>query len=315
MKLRPDHNQRLFVPGFFAQMLAVHVIALAVAPVLFTWQAFLFSFGAALVFGYAMGIFHHMLLTHRSFGTVSWIEGLGALLGTLTWRGPMAGPVRYVAMHRVHHAFSDQELDPHSPIHGRFHALLGWFWRMPKGFTKPEFYEPIAGAVAKDRFLRFLDRHVNLVQALWGVVCFVLGAAAPMLQGHGFDWTNGLRFAVYGAFVKTLILVYLANAVDLVNHSVGYRNYETRDLSTNSFLMGAVHLGGAISWHNNHHAHPAYFTVKAKWWEIDAHYLFIKSLSRLGLTWDIKVLDETKGETKGEAAAYLAADEEVALEA
>jgi stearoyl-CoA desaturase (delta-9 desaturase) len=61
--------------------------------------------------------------------------------------------------------------------------------------------------------------------------------------------------------------------------------------------MGIVHLGGAISWHNNHHAHPAYFYVKRKWWEFDAHYMTLRILESLGAVSNIKVkidLDDCK---------------------
>ena len=64
--------------------------------------------------------------------------------------------------------------------------------------------------------------------------------------------------------------------------------------STNSFLMAGIHLGGAISWHNNHHAHQEYFTVKKNWWEFDIHHIFLRLLQRFGLVWDIKILDEAK---------------------
>ena len=83
------------------------------------------------------------------------------------------------------------------------------------------------------------------------------------------------------------------NAVDVINHTIGYRAYETKDHSTNSFIMAAVHLGGAISWHNNHHGHQHYFSVKKNWWEFDVHHQFLKFLSLFGLTWDVLVLDET----------------------
>ncbi len=112
MKLIEGHNRTTFLTRNWIQVVVVHAFALLAAPLLFTWRAFGFAFGMTLLFGYSMGIFHHMLLTHRSFKTTRWVENLGTLLGTLTWRGPFAGPVQYVAMHRVHHAYSDTDLDP-----------------------------------------------------------------------------------------------------------------------------------------------------------------------------------------------------------
>ncbi len=304
MKLIEGHDRIVFHKGNFAQVLLVHAVALGVAPWMFTWDAFLFGVAMLFIFGYPMGIFHHMLLTHRSFTCKPWVENLGALLGTLTWRGPFAGPVRYVAMHRVHHAYSDTEHDPHTPTKGIFYALITWFWRIPFGFAAHEQYDTYAPDMLKNRWHVFLDRNVHLLQALWGVVCFILGATLPLMLGAGaLDPINGLRYVVYGVFVKTILAWYLINAVDVVNHTIGYRNYDTEDQSTNSWIMAIIHGGGAISWHNNHHAHMGYFTVKKRWWEYDLHHLLLRGMRVFGWVDKIKVLDETKKPARRHSAA------------
>lgn len=294
MKLVEGHNRVVFHRKNFLQVVAVHLVALGVAPWMFTWDAFLFGFATIMVFGYSMGIFHHMLLTHRSFEVHPWIERLGVLMGTLTWRGPMAGPVQYVAMHRVHHAYSDTESDPHTPTKGLLYALLAWYWRMPYGFSHHTLYDRHARDVLKIRWHVFLDRNVHLLQLGWGVICFAIGALAPMLAGGAVDPLNGVRYVVYGVFVKTILGWYLINAVDVINHTIGYRNYETEEHSTNSWLMAILHGGGAISWHNNHHAHMGYFTVRKRRWEFDAHHGILRVLRVFGLVGKIKVLDETR---------------------
>jgi stearoyl-CoA desaturase (delta-9 desaturase) len=296
MKLVANHNQTTFVRANLIQVVAIHIVALGVAPFFFSWKALAFAFGSAMVFGYAMGIFHHMLLTHRSFKCKRWIENTGSLLGTLTWRGPFAGPVRYVAMHKIHHAFSDTELDPHTPTKGFWFALLTWFWNMPLGFTRHEYYDTYAPDLAQDPFHAFCDRHVHLLQLIWGALCFLGGGLWPVvLHGASFSVENATRFMVYGVFVRAFLSLYLINAVDLINHTIGYRSYETKDFSTNSFMMAFIHLGGAISWHNNHHAHQHYFHVQKNWWEFDIHHQFLRGLEKLGLVSEILVLDETRG--------------------
>lgn len=294
MKLVENHGQIIFHRKNFLQVLAIHLVALGVAPFLFDWNAFLFAVGTMFLFGYSMGIFHHMLFTHRSFKCAKWIENLGGLFGTLTWRGPFAGPVQYVAMHKIHHAHSDTPLDPHSPTNGIWHALLTWFWNIHHGFSRHELYDTYAPEMMNLKWLVFLDRNVHLLQLAWGTLCFLGGALVPAIATGTPDWENGVRFAVYGVFVRAFMSLYLINAVDVINHTVGYRSYETKDHSTNSFLMFAVHLGGAISWHNNHHAHMHYFTVRRHWWEVDVHYLFLKGLEKVGLASDILIWDEVK---------------------
>ncbi len=287
MTLVENHNRQTFVLSNLIQVLVIHLVAIAIAPFYFTWGALLFAVVTLFLFGYSMGIFHHMYLTHRSFKCARWVEQLGSLFGTLTWRGPFAPPIQYVAMHKIHHAYSDTELDPHTPTKGVFFALMSWFWQMPYGFTRSELYSKYVPEMANDSWYVFLDRNTNLLQLAWGVLCFLGGWAFG-------DIENGVRFLLYGVFVRALFTLYLINAVDLINHTIGYRSYETKDNSTNSFIMAAVHLGGAISWHNNHHAHQHYFTVKARWWEFDVHHRFLQVLSKFGWVSDIVILDEVR---------------------
>ena len=293
MQFVADHNRTVFVKSNLVQVIVIHAVTLAVAPFYFTPLAMGFALFTMFLFGYSMGIFHHMLLTHRSFKCKKWIENTGAFLGTLTWRGPFAGPTQYVAMHRVHHAFADTELDPHTPTKGIFFALMSWFWNMPLGFTKAEYYNQYATDMASDPFHTFLDRNVHWIQLGWAVCCFAGGMFIPVMFGGAADTVNGLRYVIYGVFVRAFFSLYLINAVDVINHTVGYRGYETKDNSTNSILMSVIHLGGAISWHNNHHAHQHYFNVKKKWWEFDAHHVFLQGLEKLGLVWEIQILDES----------------------
>lgn len=297
MDLLKDHNKKIFKLEYLLLVVAVHVSAVWVLVANFNLLIFCISTAVAFVMAYSMGIFHHMQFTHDSFQSKPWVSWLGGLLGTLTWRGPMAPPVKYAAMHMVHHAYADTENDPHSPTQGLVHAFMAWFWRMPYGLDKPEQYLIYAPQhIKSDKVLMWMDCNCHKLQGLWALGVFLLGAAL----GYGDSWwLGGLVYVAYFVGWKTVVVLWLANAVDVINHTKGYRNFETKDDSTNSFLMAAVHLGGAISWHNNHHARPEFFSVRQRWWELDAHYWVLKFLSLAGLVWDIRVKDDYLVETKG----------------
>ena len=79
---------------------------------------------------------YHRLLTHRSFKTRPWVKYTFAIAGSMALEGSV---ISWVADHRRHHAFSDQEGDPHSPhvdaeegfvgmLKGLWHAHIGWFF-------------------------------------------------------------------------------------------------------------------------------------------------------------------------------------------
>lgn len=294
-----DLDKRNFQPRYLIWALILHGVALGLAPIFFETWAIPMAFGLAALTAYSMGIFHHMYLSHNSFVASTWLENLGVLLGTLSWRGPMAAPLRYASMHRVHHRYSDKNRDPHTPQHGVFHALLSWNWYHSNFFQKPELYRRFVPIKFRNnRFFIFCDDNVNLLQLIYG--CFLF-ASGLLISG----WPLAITLVIYGVFVKTLIVVYASNLVDLINHSVGYRNYKTGDKSTNSFIMAFLHLGGAISWHNNHHARPKYFAVKRKWWEFDVHHQVLTLLSFFGAVDDIKVLDETKSSSSQSATLEI----------
>jgi fatty-acid desaturase len=50
-------------------------------------------------------------------------------------------------------------------------------------------------------------------------------------------------------------------------HRGGYRNFDTKDQSTNNLVLGWLGMG--FGWHNNHHANPGKLILTEKWWELD----------------------------------------------
>ena len=70
-----------------------------------------------------IGMAYHRLLTHRGYKTPKWVEYFLTVCATLALEG---GPIFWVATHRIHHQYSDQDGDPHSPIDGKWWAHMGW---------------------------------------------------------------------------------------------------------------------------------------------------------------------------------------------
>ena len=70
-------------------------------------------------FGITIG--YHRLFTHRAFEAKPSVRYTLAVLGSMAVQGSI---IDWVADHRKHHAFTDQEGDPHSP-HGHGEGLRG----------------------------------------------------------------------------------------------------------------------------------------------------------------------------------------------
>ena len=69
-------------------------------------------------------------------------------------------------------------------------------------------------------------------------------------------------------------------------HVFGKKRYETGDDSRNSFLLAIITLGEG--WHNNHHRYMGCTRQGFYWWEIDITYYGLKTLSMLGIIWDLR---------------------------
>ena len=86
--------------------------------------------------GFGVTIGFHRLFTHRSFEAKPWLRGTLAILGSMSVQGAV---IHWVADHRKHHTFTDEEGDPHSPhthgapgwrgvLSGLWHSHMGWLF-------------------------------------------------------------------------------------------------------------------------------------------------------------------------------------------
>src|ERR1039458_4893411 len=64
----------------------------------------------------------HRLLTHRSFQTFKTVRYAFAIMGSYSVEGPV---LDWVADHRKHHQFADEDGDPHSPHAGVGAGVMG----------------------------------------------------------------------------------------------------------------------------------------------------------------------------------------------
>lgn len=253
----------------------LHVGALA-APFFFTWKGLLLAAVLSWITG-GLGIClgYHRLLSHASFGTWKPLRWLIAWIGQLAGEG---SAIQWVATHRKHHALSDLEGDPHSPLDGPWWSHALWFLPRMQAETRDELHARWAPDMVRDPMYAFLDRTF----LFWHLA---LGAALYAWGHLAWGAYTGWSFVVYGMFVR---LVYVLHATWLINsatHIWGYRNYETTDHSKNLWWVALLTFGEG--WHNNHHAHPRMARHGHRWWELDLTYGVIWLMERVGLAWNV----------------------------
>jgi sn-2 palmitoyl-lipid 9-desaturase len=253
----------------------IHIGALA-APFFFTWKGLFLTIGLGWVTG-SLGVClgYHRLLTHRSFSTYKPMQRFLGLLGALAGEGP---PLTWVAVHRKHHQFSDQQGDPHSPTDGGWWSHVLWLFPRIRSSEWRAMIDHYAPDLTKDAFFRSLDRTF----ILWH---FAAGATLTAIGWAFWDWRTGVSLLVYGMFVRLVYVLHVTWAVNSASHIWGYRNYETTDNSRNLWWVGLLAYGEG--WHNNHHAFQRGARHGHRWWELDVTYAAIWTLERLGLAWNV----------------------------
>jgi len=268
-------------------ILAVHLLSLlAVVPQFFSWVGFWTMVVGIHVFGQGITIGYHRLLTHRSFKTPLWLEHCLAVLGICCLED---SPARWVAVHRIHHAHSDEQPDPHSPLVTFLWSHFGWLMVNNRDAQSLGAIGTFAKDLLRDPFYMRIEKQpwmliwIGLAQ----IPAFFLAGLALGWIGWGREAAVPLAVSlvVWGVFVRIVAVWHITWSVNSLAHLFGYRNYETGEGSRNNWLVALLTVGEG--WHNNHHEDPTSASLQHRWWEIDVSYYEIRLLGALGLAWDI----------------------------
>ena len=234
--------------------------------------------------GFGVTIGYHRMLTHRSFDAPSWLRAAFAIAGSTSIQG---APIHWVADHRKHHRFADEDGDPHSPhTHGGegWRGVLGGLWHAHTGwlFTRerPTSARRFAPDLVKDPVIRRVDR--------WFPVWALLGLAIPFLAGWaiGGSLHAGLTAYVWGGLVRVFLLHHVTWSVNSICHMYGKQPFALKDESRNNWLVAFFSLGEG--WHHNHHAFPSSARHGLQRRQFDPSYAIIKAMERVGLVWNVK---------------------------
>jgi stearoyl-CoA desaturase (Delta-9 desaturase) len=225
----------------------------------------------------------HRLFTHRSFRANGVVRFVLGVLGSMAVQGPL---LKWVALHRRHHAHSDKAGDPHSPhLHGSgVLGLLGGLWHAHMGWLfLPE--PPDLDHYDKDLRQSSLLRTVSTLFPLWVALGLVLPAVLGGLITR--SWAGVWTGLIWGGLVRVFLVHHVTWSINSVCHLWGMRPYRSGDQSRDNVVFGVLGLGEG--WHNTHHAFPTSARHGLRWWQIDVSYYVIRALALLGLAWRVKV--------------------------
>ena len=229
---------------------------------------------------WGLGIGLHRYFTHHAFKTSKTFERVLAVLGSISFQGPID---RWVADHRRHHRYTDCAWDTHSPywrgsqpiarrMHGLLHAHMGWMWHAHVSSTAR--YAP---EITPNTVAGWTSRH-------YGAIC-IAGIITPAVVGYlvsGAD--EALRCALWAGFVRVTLLHHLTWSINSIGHCFGTQVARARDESRNNVFLTFLLLGEGL--HSTHHKFPTAGTKGEPWKDWNGALLL--ALERAGVIWNLR---------------------------
>ena len=97
---------------------------------------------------FAFSTVYHKLFAHRAFKPKTWVPYIGSVIGVLLL---LPSPKTFAGLHRMHHKYSDTELDPHTPLYGKRYTLFPAFFVNKKLRKVPSYiYKNITKDIERD---------------------------------------------------------------------------------------------------------------------------------------------------------------------
>jgi stearoyl-CoA desaturase (Delta-9 desaturase) len=264
----------------------VPLLALAAAiPFAWGWGLNWTDIGLAVFFYYFTGlgvtIGFHRYFTHGSFRANRGLRVALAAIGSMAMQGPV---IDWVADHRRHHAYADQDGDPHSP----------WrFGTSPAALAKGFWYAHVGWLFERDRTnaRRFApdllaDNDIQRVDRLFPILTVVTLLAPALLGGLiTLSWWGALTAFFWASLVRVALLHHVTWSVNSICHLIGDQPFATRDRSRNVWPLAIASMGE--SWHNGHHANPTGARHGVQRGQLDMSARIIWFFEKLG--WATKV--------------------------
>ena len=232
---------------------------------------------------FSQTFFQHRYAAHQAFTMSKRWERFFFVFAYITQGSSYMSPRAYAIMHRMHHAYTDTDRDPHSPNFSS--NIFSMMWR-----TKNIYAGIVKGAIVlEDRFTKNLpqwtgfDKWANSVtsKVLWALaytVFFIFFAPSPWLY----------------ILLPVLILMgpFHGAIINWFAHKYGYINFKLKNTSHNLLFIDVFMLGE--SYHNNHHKHPSALNFGNRWHELDPVYPIILLLKWLKIIKVVKPVGVTQ---------------------
>jgi stearoyl-CoA desaturase (delta-9 desaturase) len=186
----------------------------------------------------------HRLWAHRSYEASLAVRIFLMLCNSIANQGSI---LHWVKDHRVHHAYSETDKDPHNASRGFFYSHIGWLLlkkdpRVKEAGKKMDFTD-----IYNDPVVMFQERFNPWLQLF---MCFhVPSQLAASLWGEEY-WN---AFCVAGA-LRLVVGLHMTFLVNSAAHLYGDHPYDVAVPGRENPIVSFFAFGEG--WHNWHHAYP-----------------------------------------------------------
>lgn len=219
---------------------------------------------------FSQTFFLHRYSAHRMFSMNAFWEKFFFVFTWFTQGSSYLHPRAYAVMHRMHHAYSDTERDPHSPHF--FRSVVSMMVR-----TKNVYRDLVQNKMQPgDNFEKNIPAWDGFEWASgWTSRIIFTGLYIWFYATFATEWWMWLLFPV------TLLMGPIhGGIVNWCGHKYGYVNFpDTDDHSKNSLALDFVTMGELFQ--NNHHKYPGRPNFAVKMFELDPTYPVMKLMSAL----------------------------------
>ncbi|MBK5270377.1 MAG: acyl-CoA desaturase [Bacteroidia bacterium] len=210
----------------------------------------------------------HRYAAHGAFSMSKFWERFFYLAAYITQGSSYVSPRAYAIMHRMHHAYTDTDKDPHSPKFDSNIFKLMWHARnvssdiyKGKFEVEPRFLKNLPDWPSLDRFANSAWSRLGWVIVY--VLFYVQFATSPWLY---------LLLPIHIAMVP-----FHGAIINWFAHKYGSVNFKMKNTSTNLLKVDIFMMGEA--YHNNHHKNPSGTNFGFHWYEMDPTYAIIRFLN------------------------------------
>lgn len=223
--------------------------------------------------GFSISLGYHRLFSHIAF-QASWPVRLFTLIfGAAAFENSV---IMWSSEHRRHHKHVDHDDDPYDISKGFFYAHIGWL--LFKMSPQPPFDN--VPDLKRDRLVMWQHRHIHLIAV---IVAFLLPAFAGWLWNGAVGALGGFLIA---GVARVTVLQHCTFLINSACHTLGRQPYSDRCSARDSHLLALFTFGEG--YHNYHHEFQHDYRNGVQKWEFDPTKWIIWTLSKLGLTANLR---------------------------